>query len=232
VVDDGEKLRRSMAATAEGLRRAMLQTLDADGARWEASLASSIRGPLVIGPGKSVDADLATRSGRLRRSFGHQLSGTGALEGMTGQKYSTSGYALIHELGGLIKPKTARMLAIPLPPAMTPSGVPRMPSPRAYGKQLFMLRLAGKYFLARRPPKTDRQQRSQALASLARGHGVRTRKRPKRKLELLYILKDRVWITPRLKMRTFHEEDAAARLEDFGRFATLQLQAIALKGAG
>jgi hypothetical protein len=33
-------------------------------------------------------------------------------------------------------------------------------------------------------------------------------------------------------MRTFHEEDAAARLEDFGRFATLQLQAIALKGAG
>jgi hypothetical protein len=232
VADDGAKLQRAMAGTLEALRRAMLQTLDADGARWEGSLAKSIRGPLFLGPGKSVDADLATRSGRLRRSFGNALSGTEQLEGMTSQKYTSSPYALIHELGGIIRAKTARMLAIPLPPAMTASGVPRLPGPRAYGRGLFMLRIRGKYFLARKQPQSKAQQQSQALSSLARGHGARTRKRPKRKLELLYILKDRVIITPRLGMRKFHEQDTAVRISDFGRFATLQLQAVAARAAG
>jgi hypothetical protein len=231
VGSEGQKINRAMVAVMEAARVSMQQTLQADGERWMTSLAGSIRGPLVLGPGKSVDADLATRSGMLRRSFGNVVAGTELLEGMNSTKFTTSPYALIHELGGVIRPKTARMLAIPLPPAMTASGVPRMPGPRSYGRQLFLLRLNGKVFLARRQPKSGRQQRAQALASLARGHGAHTRKRPKGKLELLYILKDRVWITPRLRMREFHNRDSDTRIEDFGRFLQLRLQAIAPKAS-
>lgn len=225
------KVQAAMAGMVEGLRRAMKQTLDADGSRWQGSLTASISGPLVLGPGKSVDAKLATRSAMLRRSFGWAVSGVEQLHGMKAQKFSTSGYSLIHELGGIIRPRNARYLAIPLPPAMTPSGVQRQP-PRAYGRQLFVLRIHGKYFLARRPPRAPKRESFESAHAGVLGlPQPKKRRRKPPKLELLYVLKDRVIITPRLQMREFHEKDTAARAADLERFFGMQMQKLAAKAA-
>ena len=65
-------------------------------------------------------------------------------------------YARIRNQGGIIKPVRARMLAIPLGPVKTPRGDARYASPREQ-RDLFIIRLAGKLYLARRryasPPK-------------------------------------------------------------------------------
>jgi len=57
--------------------------------------------------------------------------------------------------GGEILPKRGRMLAIPLDPILTGRGVPQYPSPRAE-PGLFLLKLWGKLFLARKMGKTDK----------------------------------------------------------------------------
>ncbi len=57
--------------------------------------------------------------------------------------------------GGTILPKNGRMLSIPLDPILTSRGVPQYPSPRSE-PDLFLLKLWGKLFLARRMGKTDR----------------------------------------------------------------------------
>jgi hypothetical protein len=221
----GREVLTGLQKLYECVRRAMKQTLDADGSRWQAALRQNIRGPKVLTGPKSATADLATRSGFLGRSFGWVLSGTDQLDGMTAQKYTTSRYALIHEMGGVIRPRTARMLAIPLRPAMTASGLSREPGPRSYGRQLFVLRIKGKVFLARARPRTRRQLRSTALASVAHAHGAKVKSPAEQTLELMYVLKDHVYIPPRLKMRAIHAGDQEQRLVDLERFAALQMQA-------
>jgi len=64
-------------------------------------------------------------------------------------------HARQRDQGGPIVPKNARMLAIPLDPILTGRGVPQYPSPRAE-PDLFLLKLWGKLFLARKMGKTDR----------------------------------------------------------------------------
>lgn len=68
------------------------------------------------------------RSGDLRRSIGAVVRGEG--EDARVHIYSTSPYARIHETGGEIRPKRAKMLALPIEgsPAMTPAGRARYPS--------------------------------------------------------------------------------------------------------
>lgn len=75
---------------------------------------------------------LKVRSGSLRRSITSRI-----IEDKNGVSLavgSTVGvaakYAPIHEFGGVIKPVRAKMLAVPVGPALTPSGVARYPSPR------------------------------------------------------------------------------------------------------
>lgn len=76
---------------------------------------------------------LKVRSGSLRRSV---TSKVGAVDHtLTIEIGSTQGpatkYARIHEYGGTIRPIRAKLLAVPVGPALTPAGVPRYPSPRA-----------------------------------------------------------------------------------------------------
>lgn len=77
---------------------------------------------------------LNVRTGRLRRSIrsevkqeegGWELALRAGGDGAADVKY-----ARIHELGGVIRPTQSRFLAIPVGPALTPSGVARYASPR------------------------------------------------------------------------------------------------------
>ncbi len=62
-------------------------------------------------------------------------------------------YDLQRRFGGPIRPKNAKWLAIPLPPALTPAGVARKKSPREYDFLVPIKTKAGNLLLAR--PEED-----------------------------------------------------------------------------
>ena len=107
---------------AEVVRVSMVETGQVATAKAKLALASGGRGP-------------DTRSGALRNSIRHTVD-----KGPTGPEMSLSAggrfggndvrYARIHELGGTIRPKRAKSLAIPLPAARTGAGVSGRPGPR------------------------------------------------------------------------------------------------------
>ena len=128
-------LEKKPAGVLDAVRRAFLT----DGARWEASMVSSISGPLVLEGRKDASAKLASRKGAagLRGAFFYRVTGS-TLSNLKLVKGNTSRYAVTHELGTVgaggtlpdIVPKRARALTVPLKAAMTASGVPREPSAR------------------------------------------------------------------------------------------------------
>ena len=83
------------------------------------------------GAGETTPDRTAVRSGRLRASYTTKTArDTESVQMRLGNiKPGTSGevlaYAAIHEFGGVIRPKRAQFLAIPLPDALTPTGVAR-----------------------------------------------------------------------------------------------------------
>lgn len=89
---------------------------------------------------------LKVRTGKLRQSI---YSGT-RLKGATVEAYigSKTPYAAIQERGGIVRPRTARMLAIPLGAAKTRAGVNRQ-GPRDYA-DLFLIKSRGKLLLVRK----------------------------------------------------------------------------------
>jgi len=80
---------------------------------------------------------LKTRTGRLRASIGSMVTKRGieimALigSGVRNAKGRVK-YANIQETGGIIRAKSGKFLAIPLPAALTPAGVPKKTSPLDY----------------------------------------------------------------------------------------------------
>lgn len=100
---------------------------------WERQMVMRTRGPLVLGKAKSPNALVASRTGGLGRSFTSRVVGS-KLNNLEGQMWSTAGkQAALQEFGtkgkgGLldtIKPRSATFLTIPLPGALTASGVPK-----------------------------------------------------------------------------------------------------------
>ena len=76
----------------------------------------------LSGPSTSSDT-LRRRTGQLAKSWSQRVN---VEVGSNSIAYSISNslpYAAIQEYGGTIKPKSAAMLAIPLPPILTPTGV-------------------------------------------------------------------------------------------------------------
>jgi hypothetical protein len=83
---------------------------------------------------------LDTRTGNLARSFFRRIERVGeALVGRVGVDRAKAIYGRVQELGGVIRPKRAKHLAIPVGAALTPSGVARftarefMENPEAFG---------------------------------------------------------------------------------------------------
>lgn len=123
----------------EVLFEGVLQAFRRDGISWSGKMRKSISGPLSLDGPKRPSASLATRSGEsgLKGSFDSRVTHAGSLGSIESRKFTTSPYAITHELGTRaaggkigLRPKRARALTIPLEDAMTPSGVPREPSAR------------------------------------------------------------------------------------------------------
>lgn len=89
-----------------------------------------------LGGPTTTPTRLRARSGDLRRSFFHKVSGNdlGNLRVLLGSllRGKPLKYAKVHEEGGIIKGKPN--LAIPMGDALTPAGVPRFTSPRNAGE--------------------------------------------------------------------------------------------------
>lgn len=99
---------------------------------------------------------LKRRTGNLARSVRHGVQRTadrvigsfGILKPGPAQRY-----AGIHITGGVIRPRTARMLAIPLPAVQTKAGVSRYSSPRQVEGLFLIKSKAGNLLLVKRSGK-------------------------------------------------------------------------------
>lgn len=208
---------RAMRSKADAFYPEIRRAFERDGVRWVSGMQGSISGPLVLGGAKSSAARLSSRQGAsgLKGSFRYVVEGAD-LNSLTLRKYSTKRYAKTHELGTVgaggtmpdIVPVTAKALAIPLEPAMTPAGVPRRPGPRDW-EGLFVYS----------EPKGGFQDPN-TVAYLARPDPSQ-----EGELEFLYRLAARVAIPPRLGMRDRHQADAEKRQADIGRGARKALAA-------
>ena len=116
-------VKRVFAKAPTSTLKRMTRALNDDGREWEGDMIERMRSGVTSGGG------LRVRSGALRRSLGYRVTsrtqgGTGGI----GLRVFSAGvtYAPIQELGGVITPKRAKWLTIPLPPNMTPAGVTRL----------------------------------------------------------------------------------------------------------
>lgn len=95
-------------------------TFERWGTRWEHQVQDRIAGA-TTGP-----RNLVGRSGQLKRSLKHRVSGS-SLGTLSLQCISAGAiHARIHEYGGEIRPKNGKYLTIPLPGNRTPAGVARV----------------------------------------------------------------------------------------------------------
>lgn len=195
-------MRAKPAAVFRGVRHAFLR----DAAAWEAAMTESFTGEPVLYPGrKSASDPLSGRSGLLRDSIQTDVSGDG-LDTLTLRKFSTSHYAITHELGTQgaggelpdIVPVRAKWLALPMEAAMLPSGVPRLPGPRAWDDLWFMRTKSDGLFLVRGTGETG--------------------------IEFLYHLRKKVAIPPRLGMRKRHNARAEKRVKEIGRLVRSEMR--------
>lgn len=75
---------------------------------------------------------LSKRSGRLLASLADSKIGASRTKDPIEVTYRLDGIATVHERGATITPKRAKYLTIPLPPALTASGVPKKLSAREW----------------------------------------------------------------------------------------------------
>jgi len=131
------ELERAFRAWPADMAKASLKVLQTEGPRY----ISQLQRERLTG-GTTADR-LGVRTGTLRRSFKHTVTGFD-LDSIALIISSGSKYAAIQEFGGVVKAKPGKALAIPLEAAKTASGVPRWPSPRSPGAPpMFMLKTGG-----------------------------------------------------------------------------------------
>ena len=152
---------------------------------------------------------LQNRSKLLKNSFMFQVAGgLGQGSSLTLLVYSSGvKYARMQEYGGTVRPKRAKYLTIPLPDAMTSSGVQRYPG----GARALFLKYPDRMSVVKSP-------KSGNLFIVSDGKpGVKDPKGKNADLQWLYILKKSVVIPPRLGFRSTWASqemvnDRAARL--------------------
>lgn len=180
------------------------------GQEWQNRMSSRLRANAYRGPGKRPL--IGNRSRTLASSLGFVALPAVAAGGearlddvqvrMRSEMAGPYNYALAHEYGATITPKRSKMLAIPLPAALTPSGVMRMP-PRAYGDALFL-------FKSKKLDSATGRPRAFLARRIGKGKNAR--------LELLFVLKSSVRLpSGRLMFRE------TARDTFFGPFGTQEI---------
>ena len=184
------KMRRELIAKRREMREAARHILDRGYREWEnAMISRHLSGP--TGP-----TSVSVRTGRLRsslRKVGPTLKGNVVEVGGRLGVGSTDvqGRARIHEFGGIIRPKRARMLAIPTRRARTAAGVARVRSPRQV-PGLFVIRSRGRVLLARKTGVLGRKTPGGGVAGRRAGRGT---------LEIMYVLVPQVRMPARLNAR-------------------------------
>jgi len=154
-------LKRLEGVPAE-MHRRMAPRVQRWGQEWERGVQDRIGGG---GP-------LRNRTGMLRRSIRHRFAAGSRLQDIRLTCYSDGVvYAPIQEFGGVIRPKNARFLTIPLPPALTAAGVARFSARQLIaanpGRTYFVRLDSGELLLVLRPDGKQRQR-----FKSARGNGV------------------------------------------------------------
>lgn len=121
---------------------------------------------------------LQSRTGFLKKSIGYSV--TGETLGTLELRVFSAGmkYANIQEYGGVVRPKNAKYLALPIGNALGPRGVARKSGPRAYPDGFFFTSKKGNLIFA-----------------------VKTGSKKKRRIEPLYLLRKSVTIPPRFGFR-------------------------------
>ena len=147
-----ERLRAEVGGKLQArLRQAMLElAMDAQGEAQDNIRSRFERGGVRTG---SLHRSIA---GQVREVGGH-LEAVASAGGRTGGRDVP--YAGIHEVGGVIRPKRGKWLAIPMPPVLTTAGVARG-GPRDYelrfvpvsGSRAWLVRDAGRGKTARTEP--------------------------------------------------------------------------------
>lgn len=122
-------------------------------------------------PGGTGAKTLSKRSGFMLESIKESLSVTGSTIGTIEGRLSVPNNRKIHENGGVLRPKTAKYLTIPLPAALNANGTPKKPSARAWKNTFVIKSKAGNLLIVQR-------------------QGAR--------IVPLYVLKTSVYIPPRL----------------------------------
>jgi len=116
---------------------------------------------------------LSKRSGKLSASLNpSRIATSGAIASNLEVSFTLTGIASVHERGATIRPKRAKYLTVPLPPALTGRGLPKKPSARDW-KNTFVLKSK-------------------------KGNLLIVQKKGKNELTPLYVLKKSVTIPKRL----------------------------------
>ncbi len=190
--------------TPQALFGRLRSDLRAAAIEWEKGIQGRLRGPLP-GPGRRSNT-LHRRTGALARSMRQNVGGR-SLPSLN-MRLSSAGvpYARLHELGGVITPKRAKFLTIPMPDNMTPAGVTRKSARAALSEGRTGAGRFGVIFLRTRKGlfivRTGARRRISSALGQTRvnKHGRTVSKNTTRKdtFEFLFRLVKRVKVDPRL----------------------------------
>ncbi len=131
-----QRVRRIFEDAPRSVVRRFTKALKVDGQEWEGKMAKRFRAPLPLGRNKN--RTLHNRTGALRRSIGSRVSQPTSVHArvtMALRVFSAGvPYARIQEFGGVITPKRAKYLTIPLDANMTQAGVTKLSARQAINK--------------------------------------------------------------------------------------------------
>lgn len=106
------------------------------------SVADRARTPYPGGtsPAGRFPGTLSKRSGKLLASLSKdRIKVAGGMRSEVAVSYTLTGIATVHERGATIRPKRAKYLTVPLPPALTSRGIPKKKSARDW-RNTFVLK--------------------------------------------------------------------------------------------
>lgn len=101
-------------------------------------------------PGGTGGQTMSVRSGALNRSIRDSVRVSGSTVNTLRGQIGSIFYGRIHEYGGVIKPKKAKYLTIPLPAALTSNGTPKKPTARDWDRTFVITSKKGNLLIVRK----------------------------------------------------------------------------------
>jgi len=126
-----ERVKKRVAGFKRGLFLETKKALRKHGQRWFALMARQFRAPYTPYGQPNNNRTLHNRTNALRGSLRRRVVGT-QLNNLGLKLTSSSIYAPMQEFGGRIRPRRAKMLAIPVGDALFPAGGRRYSSPQQF----------------------------------------------------------------------------------------------------